>query len=149
MIVQSKHAYAFALDQSKGETPEMLLTALALAIFDLADSLDMDLPEILTPEQAKRHLMPDNRGVSMSIIAGRFCLAHVLTTSVSPESVEVQFDMYDRDLDALINRTGLRMTQLVRAAAQAAIDSLEDVSEFLVPLESPPVGEFLEFRSIA
>lgn len=137
MIVQSKNAYAFTLDPSKGETPEMLLTAVAMAIFDLADSLDMDLPEILTPEQAARYVMPNNRGVSMSIIAGRFCLAHVLTTCVSPTSVEVQLDMYDKDSDVLVKRADLRMTQLVRDAAKAAIDALEDVSEFLVDADPP------------
>ncbi len=137
MIVQSKNAYTFTLDPSIGETPEMLLTAMALAVFDLADSLDLDLPEILTPEQAKRYLLPNDRGVSMSIIAGRFCLAHLLTANVSATSVEVHFDMYDRDPDVLVKRTDLRMTRLVRMAAQAAIDSLEDVSEFLVDADPP------------
>jgi hypothetical protein len=132
MIVQPKNVFSFDLDPCKGETPRMLMIALTLAVFDLADSLDADLPEILTSEQAERYVLEGNRGISMGIIAGRFCLAHLLATSISPTSVEMTLDMYDRDPVTLMKRTDLRMTQLVRAAAVAAIESLEDVSDFIV-----------------
>lgn len=142
MIHNRKHVFTVALDGSKGETPELLMTAIAMAVFDLApalhdddsgvNDLHYDKSDKLTAEEAAKHVI-NGREVSMMFPKGRMCVTHVFASRLTPSEAEIVLTMYDRDGDELLNRASEVMDLLV---AEQATDvdvefdlTLEDILE--------------------
>lgn len=122
MIHNRKNVFTVTLDGSKGETPELLMTALAMSIFDLAPALHDDDSGIdherynksdeLTADEAAKFII-NGREVTMMFPKARMCVAHVFASRLTPTECEIVLTMYDQDGDALMNRAGERMDQLV------------------------------------
>ena len=138
-----KDVFTVTLNPDQGETPELLMTAIAMAIFDLAPPLhDADdesaIPDlryskddVLTEAEAAQYVH-DGREVSMLFPKGRMCVANVFASRLTPTDAEIVLKMYDLDGNALLDRASERMDQLV-AAHEDGIDieldalDLEDV----------------------
>src|SRR5687768_16947398 len=139
-----KHVFTVTLDNAKGETPELLMTAIAMALFDLAPALHDDESGIwserfskndaLTEDEAKRYVT-NGREVSMLFPKGRMAVAHIFASRLTPTDAEIVLTMYDRDGDQLMDRASERLDQLVTAPADNEIPveldlfDLEDLLE--------------------
>lgn len=128
-----KNVFTVSLNPNLGETPELLMTAIAMAIFDQASPLsDPDDPsavpdlryskdDVLTEEEANRFVHND-REVSMLFVKGRMCVAHVFAARLTPTEAEIALPMYDLDGEKLFDRVSDRLDQLVAAHAADGID---------------------------
>lgn len=137
-----KHVFTLALDSNKGETPDLLMVAIAMAIFEKAPALHDDesgiaderyaKDDVLTEDEARRHITGGGREVSMLFVKARMCLAHVFATRLSPEKAEIVFTMYDQDHEALMERVSECMDRLVLAHADDTDVELDEFDiEFL------------------
>ncbi|HTK04581.1 MAG TPA: hypothetical protein VL500_03285 [Candidatus Eisenbacteria bacterium] len=139
-----KHVFTVALDANKGETPGLLMTALAMALFDLSPALHDDesgigdlrysKDDVLTEDEASR-FVNNGREVSMLFPKGRMTVAHLFASRLSPNEAEIVLTMYDRDGDQLMDRASERLDQIVAAHAADEIPveldlfDLEDILE--------------------
>jgi hypothetical protein len=140
-----KHVFTLTLDSNKGETPDLLMVAIAMAIFEKAPALHDDesgiaderyaKADVLTEDEA-RSFVRGGREVSMLFVKARMCLAHVLATRLSPEKAEIVFTMYDQDHEALMERVSECMDRLVLAHADDTDVELDEFDiEFLDEVE--------------
>ena len=136
MIHDRKHVFTLTLDSNKGETPDLLMVAIAMAIFEQAPALHDDesgiaderyaKDDVLTEEEARSYVR-GGREVTMLFAKARMCLAHVLATRLSPEKAEIVFTMFDGDHEALMERVSECMDRLVLAHAD---DTEVELDEF-------------------
>lgn len=142
MITNRKNVFTVELDPAKGETSELLMLAIAMAIFDLApalhdddsgvDDLHYSKSDTLTAEEAAKHVI-NGREVAMMFPKGRMCVAHVFASRLTANEAEIVLSMYDLDGDQLLARASDIMDRLV---AEKATDvdvefdlELEDILE--------------------
>jgi hypothetical protein len=139
MIHNRKHTFTVDIDASKGETPDLLMVALAMAIFEGAPALHDDesgfadqryaKDDVLTEEEARQYIHDRGRTIAMLFAKARMCMAHVFATRLSPEKAEIVFTMYDGDHEALMERAGECMDRLTAGRADE-IDVDIELDEF-------------------
>lgn len=142
-----KDVFTVRLDADKGETPELMMTAIAMAIFDLAPplhdpddaSVTPDLryakDDVLTQEEAERHVISASREICMMFPKGRMCVAHVFASRLAPTECEIVMAMYDRDGDKLLDRASERLGELVAARDLAFDVDFLDPEDITLDLE--------------
>ena len=139
-----KHVFTATLDSAKGETPELFMTAIAMALFDLSPALHDDESgindekysknDVLTEDEANRFVV-NGREIAMLFPKARMVVAHLFASRLTPTDAEIVLTMYDRDGDQLMERASERLDQLVSAHAEDEITveldpiDLEDVLE--------------------
>ncbi len=149
MIHNRKHVFTVALDGSRGETPELLMTAIAMAVFDLAPALsdeDTGVSDLnyaksdrLTAEEAAKHVI-NGREVAMMFVKGRMCVTHVFASRLTPSEAEVVLTMYDQDGDVLLNRANEIMDILVAEQATDVDVEFDLTLEDLLEADDEPVA---------
>ncbi|HTM69083.1 MAG TPA: hypothetical protein VL426_07405 [Candidatus Binatia bacterium] len=127
-----KDVFTVTLDAAKGETPELLMIAIAQAIFDLAPPLTDpdDEPALPDLRYSKYHVLFEDeaakfvhngREVSMLFPRGRMCVAHVFASRLTPTDAEIVLTMYDRDADQMFERADECLKALIADRSDAEI----------------------------
>ncbi|MEY4745381.1 MAG: hypothetical protein RL272_1326 [Candidatus Parcubacteria bacterium] len=149
MIHNRKHVFTVTLDSSMGETPELLMTAIAMAVFDLAPALHdddtgigderYDARDVLSIEEARKHVI-NGREVVMMFPKARACVTHIFASRLAPSESEIVLTMYDRDGDELLNRAGEYMDRLAAAQATDAGEEFDLTLEDILETDDEPAA---------
>lgn len=140
-----KDVFTVTLDAAKGETPELLMIALAQATFDLAPPLTDPDDESVVPDlrYSKYHVLFEDeaakfvhngREISMLFPRGRMCVAHLFASRLTPTDAEIVLTMYDRDADQLFDCADECLKALIADRTDAEIPvelDLFDIEDIL------------------